>query len=524
MITRDASDLARSNWPTFLYSPFNQNESGLVLIDSAIGGGILDAGDWVPRRRPFGDTIGRIRESGDRAPIVRFNFKATDPLTAILESDDWVEYSGQPKIDPHRAGIYILEDNMWRAPPMVVDPEDEPEGEDMNMLRAFIEGHFMVSVTCTISGASVSGSNTSFLEQSTTLTSVRTGHSHGSTASSSAIIAIGSITITVDGVAAQPLSVRMIVIKPDDASQDVPDDAICFSDETTLPTGFKKTDGLNGTSDYDGRFVIGAAAAGNGGGLLGVATHSHSTTGHTHSAANHTHAQKQAADGVINERVLKKVAGTGVNIASRKHHLVNLTSASPGSLSSESPGTSSESNDPAFMKLLGIQNKSGAAATSTGIILPYVGTVASIPGGWQYCNGDPGVPDLRDRQVQITTTDGQIGVTGGSNTHTHTENSHDHSYSSAHNHGQENSFSGCLVGFAKAGFERRVLACVNHAHTWTIGSTTPANVGSSTFSLDSADGRYLYRTVIFIKKVAASHLGYERMHRGVMRGAYRGAV
>lgn len=151
-------ELPGTIWTTKLYSPYDvEGGSGLVLVRHDIGGGIADADVWVPRRRPFRDTIGRILGSSSRPPIVRVNFKATDPNTA-LERTDWITYRGKVLIDPHRAALWFKDDNIWNSLP-VLTVVDDPEA--LGMLAAYIgqqpDGsfdapHFMVSVTCVIRG------------------------------------------------------------------------------------------------------------------------------------------------------------------------------------------------------------------------------------------------------------------------------------------------------------------------------------------------------------------------------------
>ncbi len=143
------SDYARDGWPAELYGPYDwPDDSKLVLVRSDVGGNIADAQYWVPRRRLFRDLIGRAQEGGSQAPIVRFNFTATDPSTA-LESPDWVEFKGA-EIDTKRAGIRISEPNLWKSFALSTYADAVPDS--MNMLEAYINGHFMVSVTCTIRG------------------------------------------------------------------------------------------------------------------------------------------------------------------------------------------------------------------------------------------------------------------------------------------------------------------------------------------------------------------------------------
>lgn len=61
-----------------------------------------------------------------------------------------------------------------------------------------------------------------------------------------------------------------------------------------------------------------------------------------------------------------------------------------------------------------------AESLPIGAIIMWSGTLASIPEGWQLCNGTNGTPDLRGRFVMGVLTGENPGGTGGSTTHTHT--------------------------------------------------------------------------------------------------------
>lgn len=144
------SEFARDNWPAELYSPYNPDGvDQLVLTRGAIGGQISDAADWVPRRRPFRDLIARLRGTDERSPIVRFHFDHSDPFTA-LAADGWVRFTGQVYVDEQRMAITIMEDDLWSAATLV--PDLESEADTNNMLCAYINGHFMLSVTAVIRG------------------------------------------------------------------------------------------------------------------------------------------------------------------------------------------------------------------------------------------------------------------------------------------------------------------------------------------------------------------------------------
>lgn len=56
------------------------------------------------------------------------------------------------------------------------------------------------------------------------------------------------------------------------------------------------------------------------------------------------------------------------------------------------------------------------AALPQGAILIWSGSVASIPSGWQLCNGTNGTPDLRNRFIVGVGPSYSMGATGGENT------------------------------------------------------------------------------------------------------------
>jgi len=55
-----------------------------------------------------------------------------------------------------------------------------------------------------------------------------------------------------------------------------------------------------------------------------------------------------------------------------------------------------------------------------GAIVIWSGLVSAIPANWQLCDGTNGTPDLRTRFVLGANDDGEVGVTGGSDSHSHT--------------------------------------------------------------------------------------------------------
>lgn len=69
------------------------------------------------------------------------------------------------------------------------------------------------------------------------------------------------------------------------------------------------------------------------------------------------------------------------------------------------------------------------AATLTGIIVAWYGSIASIPDGWALCDGTQGTPDLRDKEIVGAGTTYSPDDEGGNAQHPHpfTANGHFHS-------------------------------------------------------------------------------------------------
>jgi hypothetical protein len=71
-----------------------------------------------------------------------------------------------------------------------------------------------------------------------------------------------------------------------------------------------------------------------------------------------------------------------------------------------------------------VDDQIAASALSTGMIMIWSGSVASIPAGWYFCNGQNGTPDLRDKFVICAKQDdggvaksnvtGSLAASGGS--------------------------------------------------------------------------------------------------------------
>jgi hypothetical protein len=131
----------------------------------------------------------------------------------------------------------------------------------------------------------------------------------------------------------------------------------------------------------------------------------------------------------------------------------------------------------------------------TGMIMMWSGTIATIPSGWQLCNGTNGTPDLRDRFIvgasvdsggqSVTTVTGANTKTGGSKDAVVV--SHNHTATSSvtdpgHTHGTNAQFWNSPVTGAPDGYFpafRGAQATINTATTGISVSTSVATTGSS---------------------------------------------
>ena len=281
--------------------------------------------------------------------------------------------------------------------------------------------------------------------------------------------------------------------------QDIPDDAVVLG--LTTPAGFATL------GDLDDKFLR-APADGGDSDLTGAgsADHTHTETGaHFHLGAAHVHADVDAGASDLTHLV---DAGTPGLTRKAVHHNVSLQSqaTNSGGVWITSDASSSE---PAYIKLLPLQVTGAQAPVDDSTIIPYVGTHAALAAlsGWElYAPAD-------SLQVKCT-TDGDVGTTGGSNTHGHTS-SHAHGPDwAAHTHYETVTDDGAQA--VDPGLQDVILLtkdAAEHTHTWNVSSEQPATQSQSV-KLSDEDGRPPYRTVLWIRKVApAKRVTLGTIHR-----------
>lgn len=318
-------------------------------------------------------------------------------------------------------------------------------------------------------------------------------HTHAAATSASATETYQNTAVDIDVAAAPPPYFKVIVIKPDSQGTKVPVDGVALTDDTTAPGDFEITDGTGGTPQLGRRFLLGANAAGDGGGTGGIATHTHNSPAHTHAAAGHVHAD---SDFAASSATLGCNSGfSAVGVSTVHHRAKDIDIASAG-MTSDQAVLNAASTLPAFKYLLGIQNKGASAHTPLGIIVPFVGT--SIPHNWLECDGSHGTPDLSAVQIQVTDDGDDVGDMGGSNTHAHVNVPHSHTSSGVHTHTYTfqtvNTRSLFTVGVGIQRFSTSV-----HTHSSNAMSGVNGSIIDNNMAMSSEDVRAPYRTVIWIK-------------------------
>ena len=162
----------------------------------------------------------------------------------------------------------------------------------------------------------------------------------------------------------------------------------------SIPAGFQLSDGTNGSPDLRDRFVVGAGSTYSVGATGGTTTHTHANVSGNGSASlsagNHLKAQPPSG-----------IADTGASLTF--------------------PPTTSTvaSNTPPYYAAAYIYTTISGAIPPSGIV-KWSGSIATIPAGFQLCNGTNGTPDLRDDFIVGAGSAYAVGATGGNSLHFHT--------------------------------------------------------------------------------------------------------
>jgi len=260
------------------------------------------------------------------------------------------------------------------------------------------------------------------------------------------------------------------------------------------------TESVSGWSTYalaTGRYLRGAAAAGNGGGTAGADSHAHSVDAHTHTGGTHDHSI--AATGLSNPASSTE-AGFGSSTPRwlpRHTHPMDIGANSTGNLAASIPGvTGSSTLEPIHRRLRVLRNTGGG--TQTRIIGLYTGAVGSLDPLLTLCDGTNGTPDMRSYFCRDSGSD-SVNSTGGSATHTHSLPNHDHDLPThAHTTNVLTSTTGSFEAPSSGDLGSSPTTGHDHTSANTATAIPPVSAAGAGTS-GSADHTPVYKEVHFVR-------------------------
>jgi microcystin-dependent protein len=190
----------------------------------------------------------------------------------------------------------------------------------------------------------------------------------------------------------------------------------------SIPSGWVLCNGSNSTPDLRDKYILSVGTSEEPGAVGGATSHLHTYNElpqHTHSSStdgNHWHTVLCRQGGPGSQP--QPCSGSGslnFNTDSVPNHTHTITESGTSSCS-----TDSGSSMPPYYKLAYIMKQSSDFNIPLGIILLWSGSLASIPSGWNLCNGSGSTPDLRDRFALGVSASENPGAVGGTIAHTHT--------------------------------------------------------------------------------------------------------
>lgn len=327
---------------------------------------------------------------------------------------------------------------------------------------------------------------------------IAASHTHTTPSTSQANIFSGATTPSITSPDNDPARLEVLFIESNGQPLGVPDGALAITADTSL-SGW--TDYANAT----GRFLKGAAPAGNGGATVAseLDNHTHAVGAHTHTGVSHDHPTANTGSVTSN---LSLFSGPTSAVWTTSHsHTIATGSTSAASLASGGSGTSGASSlsatEPPFTNVRVRENTSGLDSLPVGLVGIWRGSLGTIPDNWALCDGTGGTPDLVARYPKGATS--SIGTQGGSlSQHSHTSPAHGHT-TSGHAHSMT---IGAHTGGVANVSTTATVSVANGTHAHTHGNTdsaTPVVDDSTSGTLASTAGEPLHEEVAFVQLVEA---------------------
>ena len=315
---------------------------------------------------------------------------------------------------------------------------------------------------------------------------LRNTHRHSYTSGNPSSGTTVGTAVTYAAVSNDPDYYTVIFIKADSYIT-IPNDAMMLKEGSTR-------DGLTFHAASASKFLKGAGTGVNAGDTGGGTENIHSID-HTHTTANHTHTATSGGES-DNTKIDRTVGDPPALTAYGHTHTISLTGAKQAIVATTVNLTTAETVQPAYKTLNAFKNDSGGnIALVAEDIAMWLGSLASIPTGWNLCDGTNSTPDMRGKWFKNNAS-ATTSSTGGSNTHTHAAQNHTHGTGATHTHagtvsahvaGDKPTGGGTTI--PKASDEHTLDTCSSTAVAYAAGSTTG----------NSSSNEPEYRTVAYIQ-------------------------
>lgn len=345
--------------------------------------------------------------------------------------------------------------------------------------------HTMLSHTHTITIPSSNGTNSANNCDSGTSVAA-SSHTHSPYASGiPSSVSVGTTAVTYASVANDPPYAKVIFIKPTGVAAGLADNGVCFVD-TSDTVGFTFCNGSNSTPDLRGKYLKGAGTGADSDVTtsLGSSTNVH-TIDHAHTVS-HVHVSATSGGATAGGTT----ADNEFAISYNHTHAVSLASDATATGTTSVSLTTAETVEPAYRKLIPVQNKTGNALEAVGMVGMWLGTTSSIPTGWSE------LPMMREKHLKCVTTTAEVYDSGGANTHTHVAQNHAHSnISHSHTHAALSHGAGNRVGNGATMYPDDETV----THAASTSSSDNYSLDNGATSADSSSNEPAYKTVLFIK-------------------------
>jgi hypothetical protein len=249
-------------------------------------------------------------------------------------------------------------------------------------------------------------------------------------------------------------------------------------------------------------FVRGCAAGAASNTPAGANSHTHTNPSATGSQASHTHAVggggTGAASGDVEVTSIYSITYSAPD--DHSHSIPSGTSSSAGGHSHTLSSAALADAYPPYARLYWIRATSDTAVPVGGIVM-WDDAIADAPSGFALCNGSGGTIDLRDKFVYGASADGDIGDTGGAETHVHgnasSGNAGTHSHTASLTSGAADSDKN-VSGYSGG------TTVADGGHTHSLSATTNADADHSHTLSDTGAGSSLpsYVKLYFIQRTA----------------------